>query len=450
VETEYNSPGVNVPTTDPTRVFPDLEQILSGNTNAATGSCPASNVECFSEFLPTSSYTGALSFRVTARDGKAGGGGVATADTTLTLAPGAGPFLVTSHADGTPRTGDDPDTVTWNVAGTNTVSLATSVRISLSVDGGLTFPHELVASTPNDGSQTVLLPDVTAAEARIKVEAVGNVFFDVNDASFEIEEGTGPPDTAITSGPAGPTNEPSPTFEFLSRAGATFECRLGSDPFAPCTSPRTIGPLADGDYTFEVQATEGGESDPTPALATFTVDTVAPDAPLFLAGPAGQTGDPTPTFTFEGEPDASFECRVDAASFAACTSPHTTAKVAAGAHTFEVRATDEAGNVGATSSRPFTYVLPPNTKIGKRTLKHAARTATFRFSGSGGIGARTFQCRLTGAKTTAAQRAWSKCAAPKTYRRLKPGLYTFHVRARDATGRVDPTPAKNAFRMRRV
>jgi hypothetical protein len=76
--------------------------------------------------------------------------------------------------------------VSWDVAGTNTAALAQDVKISLSTDGGQSFPTVLVASTPNDGSQDVVLPNVTTSTARIKVEAVGNYFFDVNDANFSI------------------------------------------------------------------------------------------------------------------------------------------------------------------------------------------------------------------------------------------------------------------------
>ena len=78
------------------------------------------------------------------------------------------------------------ETVTWQVAGTDRAALAPYVRISLSTDGGLTFPTVLAASTPNDGSHTVTLPAVATTTARIKVEAVGNYFFDVNDADFAI------------------------------------------------------------------------------------------------------------------------------------------------------------------------------------------------------------------------------------------------------------------------
>ena len=65
------------------------------------------------------------------------------------------------------------------------------MKISLSTDGGLTFPTVLAASTPNDGSQAVLLPNITTTTARIKVEAVGNYFFDVNDANFTIQPAAG-------------------------------------------------------------------------------------------------------------------------------------------------------------------------------------------------------------------------------------------------------------------
>jgi hypothetical protein len=87
------SPGENAAATTPTRVFPDLAQIAANNTNAVTN-CPAGNVTCFSEFLPTSGYANTLHFRLTARDG---GGGVSHADTTLTLAKSAGPFRLTSQ-----------------------------------------------------------------------------------------------------------------------------------------------------------------------------------------------------------------------------------------------------------------------------------------------------------------------------------------------------------------
>jgi hypothetical protein len=77
--------------------------------------------------------------------------------------------------------------VTWDVANTDVAPVGTSdVRISLSVDGGRTYPYVLAASTPNTGSASVVLPMVGTTHARVKIEAVGNVFFDVSNADFAI------------------------------------------------------------------------------------------------------------------------------------------------------------------------------------------------------------------------------------------------------------------------
>ncbi|HYH60182.1 MAG TPA: hypothetical protein VD790_13310 [Thermoleophilaceae bacterium] len=89
------------------------------------------------------------------------------------------------------------------------------------------------------------------------------------------------PETTITGGPGHGSviADPSPSFEFASDGLATFECRMsGSGAFSPCSSPESIGPLDDGEYTFEVRAIDSLEphaTDPTPATRTFTVD--APD-----------------------------------------------------------------------------------------------------------------------------------------------------------------------------
>jgi len=196
---QYNSPGENTVTGNPGRTFPDMVQILANNTNAETGACPTASttptvaqIACFSEFLPTAAYVGVadvnaspatLNFRLTVRDGN---GGVGNAATQLVLAQGAGPFLVTSpNTAVTLNTGTQ--TVTWSVANTNVAPVnAGNVRISLSTDGGVTFPTVLAESVPNTGSAAVTIPAVASTTARIKVEAVGNVFFDVSNANFAL------------------------------------------------------------------------------------------------------------------------------------------------------------------------------------------------------------------------------------------------------------------------
>ena len=196
----YGSPGENKVSTDPTRVFPDMAQILANNTNAATGACPtasptptADQINCFSEYLPTAAYVGtanvnsnpaSLNFRLTARDGK---GGIGNATVQLVLAPTAGPFRVTSAATPVSYDVGSTQTITWDVANTNVAPVNTAnVKISLSLDGGATFGTVLAASTPNTGSASVVMPATASTTARLKIEALGNVFFDVSRSNFTV------------------------------------------------------------------------------------------------------------------------------------------------------------------------------------------------------------------------------------------------------------------------
>jgi uncharacterized repeat protein (TIGR01451 family) len=80
--------------------------------------------------------------RLTARDNRAGGGGVCYDEMKLTVDANSGPFVVTTpSASGITWNGSDLQIVTWDVANTNNspVSCA-NVSIQLSIDGGLTFP----------------------------------------------------------------------------------------------------------------------------------------------------------------------------------------------------------------------------------------------------------------------------------------------------------------------
>ena len=284
------SPGENLADGSATRTFPDLAQILAGNTNARTGTCPAAPadpgavvpaavVDCYSEFLPTSDYTGPLHFRLTARDGFAGGGGTAYDDVVLTLDSSAGPFLVSSRRTaGQPAEGGGSETVTWDVNGTDAAGLAPNVSISLSTDGGATYPTVLAASTPNDGSAAVTLPNVDAAHARIKVAAVGNYFFDVNDADFTIEESvpvppdTEAPNTAITSAPQAFTLGTAALAYDATEADSTFECTVDTVARDCGSDGLVLTGLAPGTHVVTVAARDAaGNLDASPATARFAV-----------------------------------------------------------------------------------------------------------------------------------------------------------------------------------
>jgi len=160
------------PTESPTRTFPKLSNLLN-------------NTQTIGEILPT--YTRTLNFRLTVRDNRNGGGGVGKNQIAFNVTANAGPFVVTSPNTSVSWTGNTTQTITWDVANTNIVPVSVSnVRILLSTNGGNTFSTVLVENTPNDGSEEVLLPNLPTTSARIKVEAAGNIFFDISNVNFSI------------------------------------------------------------------------------------------------------------------------------------------------------------------------------------------------------------------------------------------------------------------------
>jgi len=197
------------PVASSSRTFPSTSFILNPAANSPAGSnnppltyqgthpsgapgavCEASSTCVIGENLPSIART--MNFRVAIRDGR---GGIADAGMTVTTVNTTGPFQVASqNVSPAAWAVGSTQTVTWDVVGTNAAPInAANVKISLSTDGGQTFPVTLLASTPNDGTEPITVPSNPTTQARIKVEAVGNIFFDISNANFAIAGGaTGP------------------------------------------------------------------------------------------------------------------------------------------------------------------------------------------------------------------------------------------------------------------
>ncbi len=161
-----------VPSLDPSRTFPQMTDLLNNSTTLG-------------ETLPTTDRV--LTFRATVRDNRSGGGGVNWDEMTVQVVATATPFQVTHPNSSISWVSGSPQTVTWDVAGTNEFDINSQyVNILLSDDGGLSFPTVLAANTLNDGSETITVPNLATSAARIKVEASENIFFDVSDSNFAI------------------------------------------------------------------------------------------------------------------------------------------------------------------------------------------------------------------------------------------------------------------------
>lgn len=238
-----NSPSGNapifrdfVPSTNPARTFPRIEDIVR-------------NIQTIGEILP--SYARSLTFRFTARDNRIGGGGVMHDDNvvTLTVANTADTFKVTSPNTNVSWTGGTNITVTWKVASTTAAPVScANVNILLSIDSGYTFPYTLISNTLNDGSEVVTLPNVISNKARIKIESVGNIFFDMSNVNFTIV-GSSPILTLISTQPlssnslcAGQILDVDFSTDGPANAGNIFTAQL-SNATGSFSSPVDIGTL---------------------------------------------------------------------------------------------------------------------------------------------------------------------------------------------------------------
>lgn len=200
---------------DSVRFFPRMSDILN-------------NTQTMGEILP--SYARTLTFRLTARDNRAGGGGVGKNSTAISVSGTAGPFVVTTPNTSITWLRNSIDTVRWNVAGTDQapVSCAT-VNILLSTDGGVTYPTVLAANTPNDGVQAVTIPNILTTTARVKIEAVANIFFDISNVNFAIGPVASP--SLISPGNASTGNPTSTSLRWRTANGATtYHVQFSNDP----------------------------------------------------------------------------------------------------------------------------------------------------------------------------------------------------------------------------
>tara|TARA_B110000483_G_scaffold26049_1_gene31088 strand:+ start:37581 stop:40283 length:2703 start_codon:yes stop_codon:yes gene_type:complete len=161
------------PTPNPIRTFPQISDILD-------------NDQTLGEILPD--YGRDMSFRVTVRDNVPGGGAVNYDDYEVSVSNTAGPFVVNNPNTNITWTAGTNYDVEWNVANTNQNPVScNTVNILLSTDGGYTFPITLLSNVPNNGLASVNAPFAFSNQARVRVEAADNIFFDISDENFEIE-----------------------------------------------------------------------------------------------------------------------------------------------------------------------------------------------------------------------------------------------------------------------
>ncbi len=227
-----------LPSISTQRYFPQLSDLVQ-------------NIEPMWEVLPSESRD--LNFQVTVRS-MSGAQGCSEEDQLhLSVKKEAGPFLV--NAPNTPVSWMEGESrvVSWDVADTDLAPVNCEVvDIRMSYDGGLTYPKLLAGSTPNTGSATIFVPAGTSSQARVMVKAADNVFFDISDQDFTIQQNNTP----------GYTLEPQTAFRASCQLGLpTYPINIGQ--LAGYTDPVTLtldGAPEAASYNFSTNPVNPGES----------------------------------------------------------------------------------------------------------------------------------------------------------------------------------------------
>jgi hypothetical protein len=194
-------------------------------------------------------------------------------------------------------------------------------------------------------------------------------------------------------------------------------------------------------YRMAVDGAYGGSAGSFSLDVSAPEDTTPPETTID-SGTSGTVTSGVAEFAFSGADAgsdvASFECSLDAAAFAPCTSPKSFSGLADGPHTFKVRAVDVASNSDASpASSTWTIdTTPPETIIDTAPSGTIGTTsASFTFHATETA---TFRCNMDSL-------GWSDCASPQDYAGLADGPHTFQVRATDGVSNTDPSPASRTW-----
>ena len=266
----------------------------------------------------------------------------------------------------------DPTTVHGGTASTGTVRLNTAaggftVTLASGNPAVATVPASVTVPAGVTHASFAVPTSLVTASTPVTISAsldgvTRSAVLTVNPAQVDAEA----PDTGIVSAvdaagapvvAGGATLERSITVSFTGTdnvAVSSFACRIDAGAFAPCSSPATYSALTVGEHRFEVRAADAaGNQDLSPAALAWTVDT-PPDTTItsaldnrghvIVSGSSSRSQ--SITFTFAGSDNngvTGFECSVNAAAFAACSSPKTLRGLSPGSHSFRVRAVDSRG-----------------------------------------------------------------------------------------------------------
>ena len=380
---------------------------------------------CTSPQTPTLTGDGTYTFLVRQIDGGGNTSGAASDDYTFDTTTPAAPSLVGPVPD--------PDriiTPQWTFSGEPAATFECKLE-----KGALVVSDWSACTSPE--SFTLVDGDGQYTFGVRQTDQVGHTSAATTD-TYDLDATA--PETTIDSGPSGPVPTGDVSFTFSSPdPTASFECRFDGSGWGACTSPHDLNGLSEDSHIFEVRAADGvGNIDASPAASNFVVDLTVPSEPN-LTGPAQHSSnDDTPTWTFTGEPGATFECKLEkdgslVYDWTLCAGPQTPTLTSDGEYVFSVRQTDAAGNTSAAASDDYIFdtTAPAAPSLnGPSPDPGNVTTPEWTFSGEDGA---TFECKLE--KGALVISDWTMCSNPDAHTLVDgDGIYTFGVRQIDEAG----------------
>ncbi|MGE0762881.1 MAG: right-handed parallel beta-helix repeat-containing protein [Bdellovibrionales bacterium] len=242
------------------------------------------------------------------------------------------------------------------------------------------------------------------------------------------------PSVTISAQPVAVTNLLTASFSFAGTGIVSYQCSLDNAAFAACSSPINYNALAAGAHNFRVQGTNGFGLTSAPTAYSWTVDNILPSTPTVVSSVGASTNLRQVSFNFSSTDVsgvASYQCSLNNAAFAACTSPRAFTGLLDGSHNFRVQAIDVAGNVSAIAT--FLWLIDgtgPALSFTQAPANSTSTSATIAFSASdAGSGLAQVQCSLDNA-------ALANCTSPVNLTNLSVANHTYQVQARDNAGNL--------------
>jgi len=290
---------------------------------------------------------------------------------------------------------------------------------------GAVFTCQLDGGTATTCTSPFTYSGLSAGAHSFSVKAQAPGFKPSGNATATWTVDTTAPNAPSVSGPAAVTKDKAPVITFSSSSPDVvgYRCSLDGAAAVPCTSGSAVSAPAEGGHLFTVTALDAAGNTSTPTTVAWSLDTVVA-APVVLNGPISFTSSDSATFTFlSPDEDAATDCSVDGGAWSACSSPLSLSGLAVGSHTFQVRATDPAGNTAvSTPTYSWTRGVTPVTfawsdPAGLPSGVTNETTATFAYSLSGHT---TATCSLDLVPL-------ASCASPVVVEGIGEGTHAFQL-----------------------